>query len=114
MAKKRPTVRGAFASGRTDGGRPATQRATHPEGKAIYRNVLGKTQAEVVEKLRRAIEETKGLDVAKAGQYTLGQWMQVWYENYATIKVRPSSHATYRGITKTTLTRSLGTSHSPS
>ena len=71
-----------------------------PEGKAIYRNVLGKTQAEVVEKLRRAIEETKGLDVAKAGQYTLGQWMQVWYENYATIKVRPSSHATYMGIIK--------------
>ena len=33
-----------------------------------------------MEKLRKAIEETKGLDVTKAGQYTLGQWMRVWYE----------------------------------
>ena len=98
MAKKRANGEGSIRK-RKDGRWEGRYTAGHtPEGKAIYRNVLGKTQAEVVEKLRRAIEETKGLDVAKAGQYTLGQWMWVWYENYATIKVRPSSHATYRGI----------------
>ena len=36
-------------------------------GKAIYKNVLGKTQAEVKEKLARAIEDNKGLDIVKAG-----------------------------------------------
>ena len=61
-----------------------------------------------MEKLRKAIEETKGLDVAKAGQYTMGQWMRVWYENYATIKVRPSSHATYRGIIKNHIDPAIG------
>lgn len=66
-------------------------------GKPIYKNVLGKTQAEVREKLRRTIEETKGLDIVKAGQYTLGQWMDVWFENYAKMKVRPSTHQTYKG-----------------
>ena len=100
MAKKRANGEGSIRK-RKDGRWEGRYTAGHtPEGKAIYRNVLGKTQAEVVEKLRKAIEETKGLDVAKAGQYTMGQWMRVWYENYATIKVRPSSHATYRGIIK--------------
>ena len=66
-------------------------------GKAVYKNVLGKTQAEVKEKLKRAIAENAELDFAKAGQYTVGQWMDVWFENCAKIKVRPSSHQTYRG-----------------
>lgn len=66
-------------------------------GKAIYKNVLGKTQAEAKAKLKQAIEEAKGLDAAKIGRYTVGQWMEVWFEHYAKVKVRPSSHQTYRG-----------------
>ena len=108
MAKKRANGEGSIRK-RKDGRWEGRYTAGHtPEGKAIYRNVLGKTQAEVVEKLRKAIEETKGLDVAKAGQYTMGQWMRVWYENYATIKVRPSSHATYRGIIKNHIDPAIG------
>ncbi len=41
-------------------GRDATRRAPQT-GKPIYKNVLGKTQAEVKEKLKRIIEDTKGL-----------------------------------------------------
>lgn len=66
-------------------------------GRPVYKNVLGKTQAEVKEKLKQAIEENAELDFSKAGQYTVGQWMDVWFENCAKIKVRPSSHQTYRG-----------------
>ena len=66
-------------------------------GKPIYKNVLGKTQAEVKEKLAEAIERSKGVDMTRARKYTLGQWMEVWFENVAQVKVRPSSHATYRG-----------------
>ena len=98
MAKRRANGEGSIRK-RSDGrweGRFVVGR--HPDtGKAIYKNVLGKTQAEVRDKLKKAIEETAGLDVVKAGQYTLGQWMDVWYENYAKLKVRPSSHQTYRG-----------------
>ena len=32
----------------------------------------------------------------------------MWYENYATIKVRPSSHATYRGIIKNHIDPAIG------
>ena len=40
-------------------------------GKAIYKNVLGRTQAEAKAKLKVAIEETKSLDITKAGKYTV-------------------------------------------
>ena len=54
--------------------------------KHIIKNVLAKTQAKAKEKLKVAIEQRKGLDVARGQQYTLGQWMGVWYEYYAQIK----------------------------
>ena len=98
MAKKRANGEGSIRK-RSDGrweGRYTAGR--NPEtGKPIYKNVLGKTQAEVKEKLAEAIEKSKGVDMARAGKYTLGQWMEVWFENVAQVKVRPSSHATYRG-----------------
>lgn len=98
MPKKRANGEGNIRK-RKDGRWEGRYTAGHdPEsGKPIYKNVLGKTQAETKEKLKRAMEETKGLDIAKAGQYTVGQWMDVWFENYAKVKVRPSSHQTYRG-----------------
>lgn len=98
MAKRRANGEGSIRK-RSDGrweGRYTAGR--DPEtGRPVYKNVLGKTQAEVKEKLKRAIEENAELDFSKAGQYTVGQWMDVWFENCAKIKVRPSSHQTYRG-----------------
>ena len=98
MAKRRANGEGSIRK-RSDGRWEGRYTAGHdPEtGKAIYKNVLGKTQAEVKDKLKKAIEETAGLDVIKAEKYTLGQWMDIWFENYAKVKVRPSSHQTYRG-----------------
>ena len=98
MAKRRANGEGSIRK-RSDGrweGRYTAGR--NPEtGKVIYKNVLGKTQAEVKAKLKVAIEESANLDTLKAEQYTTGQWMDVWFENCAKIKVRPSSHQTYRG-----------------
>ena len=42
-------------------------------GKAIIKNVLGKTQAEVKEKLKKAIEENVGIDYGRAQTYTVGE-----------------------------------------
>ena len=52
-------------------------------GKAIIKNVLGKTQAEVKEMLKKAIEENVGIDYGRAKHYTVGNWLEVWHENYA-------------------------------
>ena len=98
MAKKRANGEGNIRK-RKDGRWEGRYTAGHdPEtGKAIYKNVLGRTQAETRAKLKAAIEETKSLDVTKTGKYTVGAWMDEWFENYAKVKVRPSSYQTYRG-----------------
>ena len=98
MAKKRANGEGNIRK-RKDGRWEGRYTAGHDPitGKRITKNVLGKTQAEVREKLRRTMEETRGLDVARAGEYTIGQWLEVWFSDYAALKVRPSSHQTYRG-----------------
>ena len=64
-------------------------------GKAITKNVLGKTQAEVKDKLRTAIEDSKKLDPVKAGSYTLEQWLKLWYSVYIEPQVRYSTKEFY-------------------
>ena len=109
MAKRRANGEGNIRK-RSDGrweGRYTAGR--DPEtGKIVYKNVLGKTQAEVKAKLKQAIQENTEVDTLKAAQYTVGQWMDVWFENYAKIKVRPTSHQTYRGYIDNHIKPSIG------
>ena len=109
MAKKRANGEGSIRK-RKDGRWEGRYTAGHdPEtGKAIYKNVLGKTQAEVKEKLKQAIGETQALDITKAGKYTVGEWMEVWFQDYAKIKVRPSSHQTYQGYIQNHIRPNIG------
>nr|WP_325185060.1 site-specific integrase [uncultured Oscillibacter sp.] len=108
MAKRRANGEGSIRKrkdgrweGRYTAGRdPVT-------GKAIYKNVLGKTQAEVKEKLKSAIEKNSALPLA-AEQYTLGQWLDTWMENYAKLQVRASSYKTYQGFIGNHIKPTLG------
>ncbi len=77
-------------------------------GKAIIKNVLGKTQTEVKEKLKRAIEENVGIDYGRARTYTVGTWLEVWMENYAKIKLRPSTYKTSQGFLKNHIKPQIG------
>ena len=65
-------------------------------GKPIAKNVLAKTQRECKEKLRKAMEELEKIDVTKRRDYTVGEWAQLWYENYAKPSVRASTAAYYK------------------
>ena len=76
-------------------------------GKAIYKNVLGKTQAEVKEKLKAAIEKI-GVQSPQTEHYTVGQWLDTWMENYAKLQVRASSHKTYQGFIENHIKPALG------
>ena len=109
MAKRRANGEGSIRK-RPDGrweGRYTAGRDLET-GKTVYKNVLGKTQAEVKAKLKQAIQENSEVDTLKAAQYTVGQWMDVWFENYAKIKVRPSSHQTYRGYIDNHIKSNIG------
>ncbi len=108
MAKRRANGEGSIRKrkdgrweGRYTAGRdPVT-------GKVIYKNVLGKTQAEVKAKLKTAIEKS-GSPGITTEHYTLGQWLDAWMENYAKLRVRPSSHKTYQGFIENHIKPTLG------
>ena len=72
MAKKRANGEGSIRKrkdGRWEGRYTA---GTDPvTGKAIVKSVLGKTQAEVKEKLKKAIADSQQLDVTRANTYTV-------------------------------------------
>ena len=72
MAKRRANGKGNLRK-RKDGRWEGRYTAGHdPEtGKAIYRNVLGRTQAEARAKLKQAIEEAKHVDPVRSKQYTI-------------------------------------------
>ena len=98
MAKRRANGEGNIRK-RKDGrweGRYTAGR-DQETGKAIYKNVLAKTQKECKETLAEALKRTEQVDTVRSEQYTVGQWMDIWFENWAKVKVRPSSHQTYRG-----------------
>ena len=82
MPKRRANGEGNIRK-RKDGrweGRYAVGR--DPEtGKSIIKNVLGKTQAEVLEKQKKAIEEDVGIEYGRATDYTVGSGMEVWKES---------------------------------
>ena len=108
MAKRRANGEGSIRKrkdgrweGRYTAGRdPVT-------GKAIYKNVLGKTQAEVKEKLKSAIEKNSAISL-RTEQYTFGQWLDTWMENYAKLQVRASSYKTYQGFIENHIRPALG------
>ena len=98
MAKKRANGEGNIRKrkdGRWEGRYTAGYDPT--TGKRIIKNVLGKTQAEVKEKLRLAIEDSKQLDVSRE-DYTVAQWLRLWYELYAQPNVRTATANRYQLI----------------
>ena len=96
MAKRRASGEGNIRK-RSDGRWEGRYVAGHDaNGKPIRKNVLGKTQAEVREKLRQAIAEAQMLDIGKADEYTVGAWVETWYELYSKPNIRESTQRYYR------------------
>ena len=101
MAKKRANGEGSIRK-RSDGRWEGRYTVGYDEnGKVKMKNVLGKTQAEVKEKLKEKIEEAKVLDVSKSEAYTVGEWAVLWFEIYAKPNIRERTADYYnRYITK--------------
>ena len=101
MAKKRANGEGSIRK-RSDGRWEGRYTVGYDEnGKVKMKNVLGKTQAEVKEKLKEKIEESKVLDVSKSESYTVAEWAALWFEVYAKPNIRERTADYYnRYITK--------------
>ena len=67
-------------------------------GKQIFKNVLGRTQAEVKQKLNVALEELKKVDVIVSDQMTTGEWLDTWLEHYAKPVMRATTYNNYETL----------------
>ena len=97
MAKKRANGEGNIRK-RKDGRWEGRYTAGYDSetGKRINKNVLGKTQAEVKEKLKAAMAESQLFDVSREDEYTVATWLKTWYELYAKPNVRIATADRYR------------------
>lgn len=108
-AKKRANGEGSLrkrSDGRWEGrytaGRdPAT-------GKAIYKNVLAKTQKECKEKLERAIEKNGKVDVVRSGKYTVAEWVRLWFETYSKPSIREQTAYYYNNYIEKHIVPGIG------
>ena len=95
MAKKRANGEGNLRK-RKDGRWEGRYTAGYDPytGKRIVKNVLGKTQAEARDKLKKAIEESSLLDISRES-YTVASWLRTWYKLYAQPNIRTSTANRY-------------------
>ena len=109
MAKRRANGEGNIRK-RKDGRWEGRYTAGYDQdGKRIIKNVLGRTQAEVRAKLAVAIAESQQLDVSRSGEYTVAEWLRLWFELYAKPNIRSSTASYYcRAMEEYTILR-IGT-----
>jgi integrase len=81
---------------RSDGRWEGRYVAGHDEyGKPIRKSVLGKSQAEVRDKLKEALAVCKKLDVLRAEEYTVENWLKQWFEVYSKPNIREATQERY-------------------
>ena len=98
MAKRRASGEGNIRK-RKDGRWEGRYVAGHDaEGKPIRKSVMGKSQAEVKEKLKTALAEAGAVDLSKVDTYTVGAWAKHWYKLYAWPNLRDSTRRSYEGL----------------
>ena len=109
MAKRRANGEGNIRK-RSDGRWEGRYTAAYDPatGKRITKNVLGKTQAEVKEKLKMAQEAVSDLDVVRSDSYTVGTWAQTWFELYSKPVIRPSTAEYYERFINMRIIPELG------
>lgn len=65
-------------------------------GDPITKSVFGKTQKEVVRKLQDAKEVYKDADLTEAGNMTLQEWLDKWWEEYEKPRIKPTTQRMYQ------------------
>ena len=109
MAKKRANGEGNIRKrkdGRWEGRYTAGRDPVN--GKAIYKNVLAKTQKECKEKLERAIEKNGKVDVVRSGKYTVAEWVRLWFETYSKPSIREQTAYYYNNYIEKHIVPGIG------
>ena len=99
MGSKRANGEGTVRK-RTDGRWEGFITVGHKEnGKPIYKSVFAKTQKELMPKLRKLIEDYKGVELRLPTQakssMSFGEWMDLWYRHYCKQTIRETTRTSY-------------------
>ena len=98
MAKRRPQGDGMVRK-RSDGRWEARIVIGHKnDGTPMHKSVFGKTQKETLDKLHRAIETYRDVDLCEDSRMTLGEWLDKWLDEYMIFTLRASTMQSYRMI----------------
>ena len=68
------------------------------DGTPMHKSVFGKTQKETLDKLHRAIETCRDVDLCEDSRMTLGEWLDKWLDEYMIFTLRESTMQSYRMI----------------
>ena len=108
MAKRRPSGDGMVRK-RDDGRWEGRIVVGHKNnGEPIYKYVLAKTQAELIQKLHDKIEMYRDADLSEDCNMTLGDWLDKWIEEYVILTLRPNTVYGYERIVKNQIKPHLG------
>ena len=108
MAKRRPQGDGMVRK-RSDGRWEARIVIGHKnDGTPMHKSVFGKTQKETLDKLHRAIETYRDVDLCEDSRMTLGEWLDKWLDEYMIFTLRESTMQSYRMIVKHYIKPHLG------
>jgi integrase len=82
---------------------------THDDGRTDRRHVRGKTEGEVIEKVRRLEKDRDAGRVARPGRaWTVEKWLTHWLDNIAAASVRPKTLAGYQTAVRRHLIPGIG------
>lgn len=96
IAKRRPNGDGMIRK-RVDGRWEARIIVGHRgDGSPIYKNVLAKTQSELLPKLNRLKETYTDVELTEESRMTLGEWLDKWLIGYKAPMIRESTVDGYR------------------
>lgn len=77
-------------------------------GKSVSKSVFGKTRKECQQKLKQAIEESQGLVIRPERDYTVAQWLEVWFEVYSKPNIRPGTANYYDNYIRNHIIPAIG------
>lgn len=66
-----------------------------PDGKPRRLTFYGKTRKEVADKLTAALGDRQNGTLVEPHKVTVGQWLDIWLQNYKKTRLRPTTFASY-------------------
>ena len=108
MAKRRPSGDGMVRK-REDGRWEARIVIGHKKnGDPLFHHDYANTQKEITEKLHQSLERYQDVELTEDSRMTLGEWLDVWLEEYKEGTIRPSTMRTYRQMVDSYIKPQLG------